>query len=236
MEDEERKEAAAGSMIVVKKRSKAKGKTSGRQTKLTTGGDKNSLKLTEPSAFADPIEPNLPKFNDQPKQPKKPGAPRGKKAAEKEAKKEEEEEKEGEAVSEKAKSDKIATAKSIKESFLDSEEEEEDLEEMDLAARLASRPSRSKAAPTSYAGMEGSGEEEEDKAEVIPDAAAGSKSAAAQGEKGEGERRAGGGGSDEDYTLDIKDSDSGDDFISPPKRPKVSLPVSCDTFSGPCCC
>ena len=65
----EREEAAVGSMITVKKK-KGKGKTTGRQTKLTTstaGVSTNSFKVTQPSPFAEAIDPVVPEFNAQPK-------------------------------------------------------------------------------------------------------------------------------------------------------------------------
>ena len=58
----------AGATITVKKR-KGKGKSTGRQTKLTGGSASagNSLKVTKPSAFAEMVEPSIPEFNAQPK-------------------------------------------------------------------------------------------------------------------------------------------------------------------------
>ena len=68
MEELEREEAAAGSMIAVKKK-KGKGKSTGRQTKLTSiaGVSTNSFKVTQPSPFAEAIDPVVPEFNAQPK-------------------------------------------------------------------------------------------------------------------------------------------------------------------------
>ncbi len=79
MEQQEREDEAAGAKIAVKKK-KGKGKSSGRQTKLTSDGaasSSNSLKITKPSAFAEPIDPRIPEFNAQPKKArakKEPGA------------------------------------------------------------------------------------------------------------------------------------------------------------------
>ena len=40
-----------------------------RQTKLTSGAEKNSLEVTKPSPFAEGIEPIIPDFNANPKKP-----------------------------------------------------------------------------------------------------------------------------------------------------------------------
>ena len=68
MEQLEQEEAAAGSIIAVKKK-KGKGKSTGRQTKLTSvaGVSTNSFKVTQPSPFAEAIDPVIPEFNAQPK-------------------------------------------------------------------------------------------------------------------------------------------------------------------------
>ena len=67
MEQLEQEEAAAGSIIAVKKK-KGKGKSTGRQTKLTSiAGSTNSFKVTQPSPFAEAIDPVIPEFNAQPK-------------------------------------------------------------------------------------------------------------------------------------------------------------------------
>ena len=73
MEALEREEEEAGARITVKKKKGGKGKSSFRQTKLNTGGEKNSMEVTKPSPFAEAIEPNIPEFNAN---PKKPGAGR----------------------------------------------------------------------------------------------------------------------------------------------------------------
>lgn len=88
----------------------------------------------------------------------------------------------------------------------------------DLASRLASRPARSKAAPTSYAGMDLSGDEEEEEEKEVDEGSkvkGGSKVKFAARKEEEG---------DVDYVehISIPDSDSGDDFIAPAKKPKVS--------------
>ena len=63
----EREEEEAGARITVKKKKGGKGKNTFRQTKLTTGGEKNSLEVTKPSPFAENIEPTIPEFNANPK-------------------------------------------------------------------------------------------------------------------------------------------------------------------------
>lgn len=114
MEQLEQEEAAAGSMIAVK-RKKGKGKTTGRQTKLTsTGGvSTNSFNVTRPSAFAEEIEPIIPEFNAQPKKASG-GRGRGK------AIKMEEESKEG---IELPKSPQKAALKAVKDAFCLSDDE-----------------------------------------------------------------------------------------------------------------
>lgn len=67
METLEREEEEAGAKITVKKKKAAKGKTSFRQTKIASGGEKNSLEVTKPSPFAESIEPTIPEFNANPK-------------------------------------------------------------------------------------------------------------------------------------------------------------------------
>lgn len=69
MESLEREEEEAGAKITVKKKKTAKGKSSFRQTKLASGGEKNSLEVTKPSPFAETIEPSIPEFNANPKKP-----------------------------------------------------------------------------------------------------------------------------------------------------------------------
>ena len=115
MEQLEQEEAAAGSMIAVK-RKKGKGKTTGRQTKLTsTGGvSTNSFNITRPSAFAEEIEPTIPEFNAQPKKASG-GRGRGK------AIKMEEESKEGIELSKSP--EKKAAAKAVKDAFCLSDDE-----------------------------------------------------------------------------------------------------------------
>ena len=115
MEQLEQEEAAAGSMIAVK-RKKGKGKTTGRQTKLTsTGGvSTNSFNITRPSAFAEEIEPTIPEFNAQPKKASG-GRGRGK------AVKMEEESKEGIELSKSP--EKKAAAKAVKDAFCLSDDE-----------------------------------------------------------------------------------------------------------------
>ena len=110
MEALEREEEEAGAKITVKKKKTAKGKSSFRQTKLASGGEKNSLEVTKPSPFAEAIEPSIPEFNAN---PKKPGG--GRKRAKAEPKEEAgvssskdsdgREEKEGEAATKKAKTE-----------------------------------------------------------------------------------------------------------------------------------
>lgn len=65
MEEEE----AGAKITVKKKKGSSKGKSSFRQTKLTSGGEKNSLEVTKPSHFAEGIEPTIPEFNANPKKP-----------------------------------------------------------------------------------------------------------------------------------------------------------------------
>jgi len=115
VEQLEQEEAAAGSMIAVK-RKKGKGKTTGRQTKLTsTGGvSTNSFNITRPSAFAEEIEPTIPEFNAQPKKASG-GRGRGK------AVKMEEESKEGIELSKSP--EKKAAAKAVKDAFCLSDDE-----------------------------------------------------------------------------------------------------------------
>ena len=62
----ELEEEVSGAKIAVK-RKKTKGKTTGRQTKLTSEGSSSSTKLTRPSAFAETIDPAVPEFNAEPK-------------------------------------------------------------------------------------------------------------------------------------------------------------------------
>lgn len=69
MEAQEREEDEAGAKITVKKKKASKGKSSFRQTKLASGGEKNSLEVTKPSPFAEAIEPSIPEFNANPKKP-----------------------------------------------------------------------------------------------------------------------------------------------------------------------
>ena len=63
-------------MITVKKR---KGKTTGRQTKLTScaGSSSNSVKVTRPSPYAEAIEPIIPQFNPEGKKKGSGGRGRG---------------------------------------------------------------------------------------------------------------------------------------------------------------
>lgn len=63
----EMEEEEAGAKIMVKKKKAGKGKSSFRQTKLATGGEKNSLEVTKPSPFAEGIDPVIPEFNANPK-------------------------------------------------------------------------------------------------------------------------------------------------------------------------
>lgn len=80
VEQQERADEAAGATITVK-RKKGKGKSTGRQTKLTSSGSTssggNSLKVTKPSAFAEMVEPSIPEFNAQPKKTAAKGLGRG---------------------------------------------------------------------------------------------------------------------------------------------------------------
>ncbi len=116
----ERKEEAAGAKITVKKTSKSKGKSLGRQTKITGGADKNSLKHTKPSPFAETIEPQVPTYNANPK-----------KSTSGRTKKEKLDSSSG-------KGHEIAPATSIKDSFhLSNDEDGEEVS--DLATRLASK-------------------------------------------------------------------------------------------------
>ncbi len=69
MEILEKEDEEAGAKITVKKKKTAKGKSSFRQTKLASGGEKNSLEVTKPSPFAETIEPSIPEFNANPKKP-----------------------------------------------------------------------------------------------------------------------------------------------------------------------
>ena len=69
METLEKEDEEAGAKITVKKKKTAKGKSSFRQTKLASGGEKNSLEVTKPSPFAEAIEPSIPEFNANPKKP-----------------------------------------------------------------------------------------------------------------------------------------------------------------------
>ena len=62
----ELEEEVSGAKIAVK-RKKTKGKTTGRQTKLTSEGSSSSIKFTRPSAFAETIDPAVPEFNAEPK-------------------------------------------------------------------------------------------------------------------------------------------------------------------------
>ena len=207
---------AANSKITVKRKGKAKGKVmGGRQTKLPMTGQ-NSLKLTEPSAFGDPIDPALAEYNAEPK-PKSTGRvkkpkPEGKDGADDTLKEEEKKKK------------KIAAAKSVRESFLGSDNEEgdilvaedakkkkkiakakpikafesdsEDEEVIDLASRIA-RPSRVKAAPTSYTEMDITSREGSEVKSRSPD-------------------------DEPESDYNIIESDSEDDFI-PAKKPKVKI-------------
>ena len=62
VEEQEKEEEAAGARITVK-RKRGKGKTTGRQTKLTgDSGSSNSLKETRPSPFAEVVDPVIPGF------------------------------------------------------------------------------------------------------------------------------------------------------------------------------
>lgn len=81
VEQQQREDAEAGAMITVK-RKKAKGKSSGRQTKLTSGGAQgsNSIKITKPSPFAEAIDPSIPEFNAEPKKAGSRGKGKGKDA------------------------------------------------------------------------------------------------------------------------------------------------------------
>ena len=74
----EREEEEAGAKIIVKKKKASKGKSSFRQTKLASGGEKNSLEVTKPSPFAEAIEPSIPEFNANPKKPGGAGRKRAK--------------------------------------------------------------------------------------------------------------------------------------------------------------
>ena len=101
----------AGATITVKKR-KGKGKSTGRQTKLTgTTSTGNSLKITKPSPFAETVEPTIPEFNAQPKKAsgKGPGRPKVKK--EKETSLTSEPTKPGQSP------EKLAAAKAVKDAF-----------------------------------------------------------------------------------------------------------------------
>ena len=108
MEQLEQEEAAAGSIIAVKNK-KGKGKSTGRQTKLTStaGVSTNSFKVTQPSPFAEAIDPVIPEFNAQPKKASG-GRGRGKAAI-----KMEEDSKEGITKS----PEKTAAAKAVRDAF-----------------------------------------------------------------------------------------------------------------------
>lgn len=68
VEAAEREEEVSSAKIAVKKKKTGKGKSSFRQTKLASAsGEKNSLEVTKPSAFAEGIDPVIPEFNANPK-------------------------------------------------------------------------------------------------------------------------------------------------------------------------
>ena len=70
MEEEERAEEAAGARITVKMRKGKGGKVTGRQTKLTGASDSvNSMKETQPSPFAEVVDPVIPEFCTERKKP-----------------------------------------------------------------------------------------------------------------------------------------------------------------------
>ena len=95
-------------MITVKKK-KGKGKTTGRQTKLTScaGSSSNSLKFTRPSPFAEEIEPIVPEFNAEPKKASS-SRGKGKIKAEKDSK---------EGIKTGKSPEKLAAAKAVKDAF-----------------------------------------------------------------------------------------------------------------------
>lgn len=207
----ERQEEAAGSKIAVKRAAKSKGKSSGRQTKLPMSGQ-NNLKHTKPSPFAEAIEPNIPEFNAVPKKPsvvrqkkQKPTGEKGTGTGEKGGTPEESEESGRKSAKQQpSKKEKIATAKAIAESF-DLSGDEEVMDDMDLGSRLAlNKPTRTKTAPVSYADMDASGDDDESlKSGPLP------SDPLPAAEEAESDH------------ISIPDSDSSDDFVSAPKRPKV---------------
>ena len=70
VEEEERAEEAAGARITVRKRKGKGGKVAGRQTKLTSASDSgNSMKETQPSPFAEVVNPIIPDFCTERKKP-----------------------------------------------------------------------------------------------------------------------------------------------------------------------
>ena len=130
MEQLELQEEVAGAMITVKKR-KGKGKTTGRQTKLTSGAgaSSNSLKITRPSPFAEAIDPVVPDFNAEPKKGSS-GRGRGKPMKVKAEK----DTKEGIKTTE-----KMAAAKAVKDAFGLSDDE---TPPPSLYERLKAKPAR----------------------------------------------------------------------------------------------
>ena len=70
VEEEERAEEAAGARITVRKRKGKGGKVAGRQAKLTGASDSgNSMKETQPSPFAEVVDPVIPEFCTERKKP-----------------------------------------------------------------------------------------------------------------------------------------------------------------------
>ena len=100
---------------------KAKGKSSGRQTKLTSGATSNSIKETRPSAFAEVFKPQVPAFCAEPKK-----TARGKGCVPKVVKEEGEESK---------KAAKSAAVKAVEDAF----NEEDEAPPPGLMARLGKK-------------------------------------------------------------------------------------------------
>ncbi len=226
MEEQEREEEVAGSKISVK-RTKAKGgKASGRQTKLPTA-TQNSLKHTKPSPFAETIAPEVPQFNPN---PKKASVPRLKVVRVKKDKGEDGVKGESSEVSEGTeakKKSKIAAATAIKESFISSGEEDDEVDvSMDLATRIANRPSRAKAAPTSYAVDLSDNEsgEREDQGDVLTNSGSDTKQASKPSSKTV-KLSSSNTAREDSEPISIPDSDSDDDFITPPPPKKAKVPA-----------
>ena len=134
LETVEHVEQAQGASISVKRSKKSKGKSSGRQTTLTTAGNKNSLEVTKPSPFAEAMLPRIPEFNANPKVSK----PR--------AKKEPKPEKEsGKGKKTSVVSDTPEKSVDEKAKDLGFSSEDENVEEISLAERIAKKSKAKKA-------------------------------------------------------------------------------------------